>query len=137
MTNTERLTVGLLEERSGGRHFLQMIFSRFCNYVKLIRNNKKPFIRTLYTIVKEDVNTTTGSNIRTVLNTTGVDLRYRNSKLLLSNWKLHPKEDDWTVPLLTSLIELRADKWEVHFDDEDESLQEDEINFMIEAVCIG
>ena len=106
----------IVEELSGGRHFMQMIFSRFCSYLKSIRYHKKPFIRTLYSIVKEDVNSTTGSNIRTVLNTSGVDPRYRNSKYLLKNWRVHCRHDDWTVPLLASLIELKTVNWEVHFD---------------------
>ena len=124
----------IVEELSGGRHFLQMIFSRFSSYVKMIKNNKKDFLRCLYNIVKDDVKTTTGSNIRTVLLTSGLDPRCMD-KHKLKNWHVYNKVDDWTIPLLSSLMEIRADNWQVVFDDEDEFLQEDDINFMIQAVA--
>ena len=126
----------IVEELSGGRHFLQMIFSRFSSYVKMIKNNKKDFIRSMYNIVKDDIKTTTGSNIRTVLLTSGVDPRCMD-KFKLKNWRVYSKADDWTVPLLSSLIEIRADNWQVVFDDEEEFFQDDDINFMIEAVATG
>ena len=43
-------------------------------------------------------------------------------------------EDIWTVPLLTSLLDLRADNWELAFGDEEDSLQDDEVDFMIVAL---
>ena len=126
----------IVEELSEGRHFLQMIFSRFAKYIMMVKKNKRPFLRCLYEIVKDDVQTTTGSNIRTVLLSTKVDPRFM-SRHHLKTWHVHPPQDNWTVPLLTSLLELRAGNWEVVFDDEEDDLQEDELDFMIEAVSTG
>ena len=42
-----------------------MIHSRFAKYLVMVKNNKRPVLRCLYNIVKDDVKTTTGSNIRT------------------------------------------------------------------------
>ena len=86
--------------------------------------------------MKDDIKTTTGSNIRTLLLSTGVDPRFM-SRHNLKTWRVYPPKDNWTVPLLTSLLELKAGNWEVAFDDEDDSLQEDEVDFMIEAVSSG
>ena len=86
--------------------------------------------------MKDDVKSTSGSNIRTVLLSTGVDPRFM-SRHSLKTWRVHPPKDNWTVPLLTSLLELRAGNWEIAFDDEEESLQDDDVDFMIAAVCSG
>ena len=126
----------IVEELSEGRHFLQMVYSRFAKYIMMVKKNKRPFLRCLYDVVKDDVKTTTGSNIRTLLLTTGVDPRFM-SRHLLKDWRVYPPQDNWTVPLLSSLLELRAGNWEVLFDDEEDDLQNDEIDFMIEAVTTG
>ena len=102
----------------------------------MVRKNKRPVLRCLYSLVKDDIKTTTGSNIRTLLLSSGVDPRFM-SRHILKTWCVYPPKDNWTVPLLTSLLELKAGNWEVAFDDEDDSLQEDEVDFMIEAVSSG
>ena len=98
--------------------------------------NKRKFLRDLYDIVKDDVKTTSGSNIRTILLSTGVDARYQVQQKI-SRWCVHPPQDTWTVPLLVSLLELRSQNWVVSFDDEEDSLQEDENTYMIEAIATG
>ena len=48
--------------------------------------------------------------------------------------------DSWTVPLLTSLIELREETWVVHHDTEDGEEQElidKDFQFMIDSICSG
>ena len=115
----------IVEALSGGRHLVQMVYSRFMKYMNC-----------LYNVVKDDVRTTTGSNIRTIQLATAVDPRYME-RHLLKNWLVYPPKDDWTVPLLISLLEMRSDNWEVIFDQEEECLQNDAIDFIIEAVCTG
>ena len=106
--------------------------------MKLLKHNKKSFIRTLFDIVSSDVKTLTGSNVRKILLDTGLD-PCQEVKRKLSTWRVYPSVDTWTVPLLSSLLELRADNWQVTFDveEEGETLAEEEIEFMITAVCTG
>ena len=40
-----------------------MIYSRFAKNLVMVRKNKRPALRCLYNIVKDDVQTTTNSNI--------------------------------------------------------------------------
>ena len=55
-----------------------------------------------------------------------------------SDWRVYFADDSLSVPLLSSVVELRSDAWEANFDVEaDECLEDEEINFMIEAVCTG
>ena len=133
LTFQENLTA----EISGGKHFLQMIYSRFSKYISVLKKNKRLSIRTLYSISANDVRTTTGSNVRKILLKSGIDPRCV-PKQKFSDWRVYSAVDTWTVPLLSSLLELRSDAWEVNFDVEaGECLEDEEINFMIEAVCTG
>ena len=55
-----------------------------------------------------------------------------------SNWRVYTPFDSWSVPLLASLLQLRSEAWIDNFDIEKEKrLGEDDIKFMIEAVCMG
>ena len=99
--------------------------------------NQRLVIRCLYNIVKDDVQITTGSNIITFLLSTWIDPRFMNRHYLKTWLVLYPSEDNWRVPLLTSLLELRAGNWELTYDDEEDSLQDDEVDFMIAAVSSG
>ena len=114
-----------------------MIFSRFLKYLKSIARNKRPALRCLYNVVKNDVRLTTGSNIRTILLETMSDPRSLNT-FALKGWRVYPPNDDWTVGLLRNLLEVRSNNWEVVYDDEtEEAAGEDDINFMIAAICTG
>ena len=44
--------------------------------------------------------------------------------------------DTWTIQLVSSLLLLKYEAWEVNFDpDEEEDLQDADIDFMLEAIC--
>ena len=57
----------IVEELIGGKHFIQMIYSRFVKYLSVIKNNKRLAIRTLYNISANNVKVLTGANIRKIL----------------------------------------------------------------------
>ena len=114
-----------------------MIFSRFLKYIKSIAKNKREALRSLYNVVKDDVRSPTGSNIRTIMLETGVDPRSLDSYALKA-WRVYPPQDEWSVPLLRNLLKIRNGKWEVMYDDEnDEAATVDEIDLMISTVCTG
>ena len=114
-----------------------MIMSRFVKYVKSVAQNKRPTLKSLYSIIKDDVKSPTGSNIRSTLIETGTDPR-RIGTFLPKDWRVYAPQDDWTVPLLWNLLQVRGDKWEILFDDEAGIVAEDEeVEFMINAICTG
>ena len=53
-----------MEALYGERHFLQMMSSRFVKYLKVLKNNQKAGVRSLYNTVVSDVKTLTGANLR-------------------------------------------------------------------------
>ena len=48
-----------------------------------------------------------------------------------------PRGQEWRLPLLVSLLEMRDSRWEVNFDEETQKVNKEEIEAMIENVCIG
>ena len=83
----------IVENLSGGRHLRQMLFTRFIKYIKSLAFNKRLSIRTLFNVIKDDVRSTTGSNIRTILLETMVDPR-ELKPYLLREWVVHPPQDE-------------------------------------------
>ena len=127
----------IIDDMSDGKHFRQMIFSRFLKYIKSIAKNKREALRSLYNVVKDDVRSPTGSNIRTIMLETGVDPRSLDSYALKA-WRVYPPQDEWSVPLLRNLLKIRNGKWEVVYDDEnDEAATVEDIDLMISTVCTG
>ena len=107
-----------------------MIFSRFVKYLSVLKQNKRPAIRYLYSISANDVKTTTGANVRKVLLQSCMDPR-TVTKQRFSDWRVYKAADAWTVPLVSSLLLLRSDSWVVNFDLEEERLEDAEIQFML------
>ena len=58
---------------------------------------------------------------------------------MLNNYIVYetPEGQEWRLPLLVSLLELRESRWELLYNDETERLNEDEISVMINDVCTG
>ena len=91
-----------------------------CNYINL---------KNLFNIVSGDVRSATGSNVKQTGRNPGLD-RSHEAQHKFSNWRVNPPVDDWTVPLLASLLEIRSENWQVNFDIEEkmEPLEDKDID---------
>ena len=82
----------------------------------------------------------TGSNIRKILNETGVlVVPGKTTKQALNNFEVYsvPSGEEWRIPLLSSLIEMKEKRWVIQFDEEDNDILGDEaIDMMIDRACI-
>ena len=129
----------LVEELAGGRHAKQMIMSRYIGYISQLCNNKRASVRLLFKLVSNDARTVTGSNIRYIKLTTGIDIiPGSTSKFHLKDYRVYecPVQEKWKIALLQSLIELRDGRWHIVFDEEeDESLNNNQLCLMIEDIC--
>ena len=70
----------IMEEISGGKHFLQMVYTRFTKYSAVLKMNKRSAIRTLYSISAGDTRTSTGANTRRILLDTKLDPRSNHAR---------------------------------------------------------
>ena len=60
-------------------------------------------------------------------------------KIALHDFNVYdtPKGEEWRIPLLFSLLEMREERWTVQFDEEpDDTLPNDAIKTIIERVCV-
>ena len=56
----------------------------------------------------------------------------------LKDWRVFPPQDEWSIPLLRNMLEIRNDKWEAVYDDETgECVTDDELDFLMNAICTG
>ncbi len=130
----------IVEEISGGNHARQMIFSRYINFIGSLANNKRPSTRALFRTVSSSVRSVTGSNIRRILLETNVPIiagTTRGYAIKAHRVYTVPSASKWKIPLLTSLLEVRSSQWEVTFDELGESLEPNEIQYMIDDICTG
>ncbi len=115
-----------------------MIMSRYIGYISQLSNNKRASVRSLFKLVSNDAKTVTGSNIRYIMLTTGIDIiPGATTKFQLKDYRVYkcPVQEEWKIALLRSLIELRDGRWHIVFDEEDESLNNNQLCLMIEDVC--
>ena len=87
-------------------------------------------------MIKDDVKSITGANIRTIFRETEIDPRELRS-FALKHWRVYERKDDWSVPLLRNLLEVRAGNWIVSYDEDGSSPPDEDIEAMIEVVCVG
>ena len=48
-----------------------------------------------------------------------------------------PTGQDWRLPLLVSLLEIKDDQWVIEFDEETDKFSEDEVTSLVNNVCIN
>ena len=63
----------------------------------------------------------------------------KTKKNALNNYEVYsvPSGEEWRIPLISSLIEMKEKRWVVQFDEEDDgTLNDDAIDMMIERACI-
>ena len=129
----------IVEQISGGKNAKKLIFSRYINFVNSLENSKRPALLALLKLAKTDVRSVVGSNLRTILlETDKVVIPGYTKSYTLQDYTVYrvPESEEWRIPLLTSLIEMREERWCVKFDEEDDDLSVDAIKMMIDRACI-
>ena len=46
-----------------------------------------------------------------------------------------PEGEEWRVPLIESLLEVKAGNWAIEFDEEEDTLNGDAVTLMLERAC--
>ena len=130
----------ITEELSQGKHFRQMIFSRFIKFVSSLAANRRPMLKALCRIASNDIRSLTGMNLHTIKKETGKIIRPSiTSHTELTSWLVYdiPEGQEWRLPLMISLLEIRDSNWEVLFDDEEEGLGQNIIQIFLDSICIN
>ena len=54
------------------------------------------------------------------------------------SWPLsEPTGQDWRLPLLVYLLEIKDDQWVIEFDEETDKFSENEVTSLVNNVCIN
>ena len=99
----------LIEPVSGQQHMSTTVMRNFLQFISKVRQSPKPVLRQMYSIAKDDVRTTTGSNLRNILlltNLTSVD-ELRPSTVAQIKYKEISSINKWRVPLIKELIDMK------------------------------
>ena len=114
-----------------------MLLRRFLKFVNSILKTTKPFLKFLLSTVSKDVRSVSGSNLRSIMLNTGVQVVPGVTQVsAIRSQSLHevPAGEEWKVPLLHSLLEMRAGEWQLQFDDNDDH-NDDIVDDVLVHVC--
>ena len=130
----------IIERISGCNHAKHKLFSRYIKFTYSLGKSNKVVLRHLFGLIHRDVRSVTGANLRYISGETNRAIIEGNTKRVdLSDYKVYkmPAGEEWRIPLLLSLMQLRDENWIVTFDEEDteSNLETDAITTMINNVC--
>ena len=90
------------------------------------------------TLIKNDIRSVTGSNLRKILLDAGHLINPGvTKKNILDSYRVYkiPEEEEWRIPLIESLLEVKSGNWAIEFDEEEDSLNDDAIKLMLDRAC--
>ena len=121
----------LIEPLSGYPHISTVLMKRFLGFLSQIENSKKLIPKQLLNLVKFDVRSTTGHNLRKIMletNRTSVE-SVKSSDI--NSVRYHPlnKDEQWKVNLVHELNDLKYGKLEL------DNFSDEEIEEMISFAC--
>ena len=94
----------------------------------------------MFNLIHNDVRSVTGSNLRYICTETNKAFTGGATKRIdLTDYRVYkiPEGEEWRIPFLLSLMQIRDENWIVTFDEEeiDSNLESDAIETMIRTVC--
>ena len=98
-----------------------MLLKRFLKFTRSILKTNKPFIKFLLRTVSTDARPNTGSNLITLSCSRPVI----SLPSALKRKRLHdvPGGEEWKVPLLHSLLQIRSGNFKLEFDEEEDNFE--------------
>ena len=103
-----------------------------------VAKNKRQSLRSHQNVIKSDVRSVTGSNLRKILLDTGHSIIPGvTKKMSLDNYRVYkiPEGEEWRVPLIDSLLEVKAGNWAIEFDEEEDNFDGNAVKLMLDRAC--
>ena len=128
----------IIERLVDGKHAKIAIMKRYVKFLDSLAKSERPALQALLRLSYKDVRTTTGANLKHIQNQTGLYIIPGVTKGNIMNEKFVykiPEGEEWKIGLISSLMQIRNDKWSILFDEEQDELSNDDITFMLDNVC--
>ena len=122
----------LIEPITNQRHVRLTLVSRFLGFIDQIKTSQKIIPKMLLSLIKYDVRSTTGLNLRKILLQTeklDVDSLCKDDCSSLS-YHPTPLEDKWKEAMVNELIEVRGNQIQV------EGFETEELETILEHLCV-
>ena len=119
-----------VERISRKPHARSMIMKRFLRFCELILKSKKKALKTVFVIIRRNVNSVTGRNLRKLMFMTGkTDISELSSDdIINTEYKPVPIDEEWRIGMLEELMMVK------HGERAIENFSKEEIEEMIEFV---
>ena len=113
-------------------HMSRTILRNYLSFIAEVRKSSKHVLRQLYEVSKNDVRTTTGSNLRNILLLTNLSNPDHLKPSLVNNisYKTINKEDQWRVRLIKELINMKFGGMNIP-----EEMTMDEVEDILDFAC--
>jgi len=124
LRNTHRYFIEPLTET---HHVIKSLWNRFLNFVSNISNGKKKALRRVLDLVKEDVRSTTGKNLRHLRMKT-VNFNEKELDVYKDPYKPIPSNDTWRISMVKEIMGIRCG-------DRSTNLSKKEVDDLADYVC--
>ena len=121
----------MIEPLSETSHIKSIMIKRFISFIKQLENCPKKLVGNLLTLIKRDVNSTTGSNLKQILNLTtktSIDELVASDADILVYHPI-PEHEKWRVPIMKDIISARMNHHQI------EGFSFKELDDIVEFVC--
>ena len=120
-----------VEPISNTTHIKFTIIKNFLNFLKQIENGSKSIAKVLLNTVKNDVGSTTGSNIKGIKQLLDVDSinQININEIKEKTFAEIPVGSEWRIPVLEELLSVRNGNSEL------ENFTKKDIDSMIDIIC--
>ena len=99
----------LIEPIVGGPGFRRQLIKRFLSFIQSIKKSPKPVMKHLFDMAKQDMRTTTGSNLRNILLMTDLLSIDELKPSIVDKIKYNQvmEEDIWRVSLIREIVDIQ------------------------------
>ena len=121
----------LIEPITGTRHVRIILMKRFLSFTEQIQKSQKQLPKQMLNIIRRDVRSTTGSNLRQILLHTNKDHveHLKSSDILQINYHPIKEEDRWKTGVIKEIVQIKNEKLEV------EGFSNPELEEILQQIC--
>ena len=121
----------LIEPLSKEKHIKPILIKRFLSFLEQIKRSNKSATKLLLLSIRQDVRSTTGSNLRNILlktDKTSISDLVPNDAFKIEYQPIND-EDKWRLPFIEDIIETKNDQTMV------ENIDENDLEDMLDVLC--